>query len=167
MDDPIRDLIVEDDAAQAKLYIERLYISGGFTIHWMANLAALWSYLEKDKPDILLLDYRLPEGTGIQMLEELPRRGSDLPVIIITSQGDERVAAQAIQHGTMEYLIKGTDFISNPASPGAKNPAGCGNGIALSLCQKIVRQYNGTITTIHASDKSTSLHIVLPLEVKL
>jgi DNA-binding NtrC family response regulator len=64
--------------------------------------------LAEKKPDILLLDYKLPDGSGLQVLEELQKRDLKIPAIMITGQGDKRLAVQAMQLGAADYLVKGS-----------------------------------------------------------
>jgi PAS domain S-box-containing protein len=106
-----RVLIVEDDRAQAELVMDLLKLTGPFRCDWSENLCSLWNTLEKGEHDILLMDYRLPDGTGLEALGELRRHGYDLPVIMITGQGDERLAVKAMQLGAVDYLVKGTDYL--------------------------------------------------------
>jgi PAS domain S-box-containing protein len=113
----IQVLIVDDDLNQATLVKDFLKTSGDFAIHWVNCIQDLWRYLANHQPEIILLDYRLPDGTGIEALEELHKRGSQIPVIIITGQGDERLAVRALQLGAADYLVKGNDYIfSLPAA---------------------------------------------------
>lgn len=110
-----RVLIVDDDLAQAEMVKEFLHISGFKEIERAANIRDFW---EKSgfSYDIILLDYRLPDGTGLNLLEQLARRKYQIPVIMITGQGNERIAAQAILHGASDYLLKSGDYlISLPA----------------------------------------------------
>ncbi len=104
-----RVLIVEDERDQAEMLGEFLRLSGPFLTQWAASLRALWEQLQAQKFDIILLDYKLPDGNGLMALKELPQRGHQLPVIMITGQGDERLAVQAMQLGAADYLIKGTE----------------------------------------------------------
>jgi len=61
-----------------------------------------------DQPDCILLDFHLPDMTGLDWLQRLPRREGQLafPVIMLTGQGNEAVAVQAMKHGAEDYLIK-------------------------------------------------------------
>ncbi len=61
--------------------------------------------------DIVLLDYRLPDGTGLDILDEIQQCDLRLPVIMITGQGDERIAAHTIQRGAADYLVKGSNYL--------------------------------------------------------
>jgi two-component system, cell cycle sensor histidine kinase and response regulator CckA len=59
-------------------------------------------------PDVILLDYLLPDMDGLEFLDELKTQfdGASLPVIMLTGQGNEQIAAQTIKSGAAEYLIK-------------------------------------------------------------
>ncbi len=126
-----RILIVDDDLAQAEMVREFLHISGFKEIDRAANIRDFWEKMgfsqgdpgvmpvsTKFTPryDIILLDYRLPDGTGLNLLEQLARRKYQIPVIMVTGQGNERIAAQAILQGASDYLLKSGDYlISLPA----------------------------------------------------
>ncbi|MFB8787407.1 MAG: PAS domain S-box protein [Potamolinea sp.] len=60
------------------------------------------------KPDVILLDYFLPDLDGLEFLAELNTRNqqTDLPVIMLTGQGNESVAVAAMKNGAADYLIK-------------------------------------------------------------
>ena len=57
-------------------------------------------------PDLVLLDFYLNDGTGLDFLREMDRAGLDAPVVVISGQGDEMVAAQMIQAGAFDYISK-------------------------------------------------------------
>ncbi|WP_190240785.1 response regulator [Nostoc sp. 'Peltigera membranacea cyanobiont' 210A] len=60
-------------------------------------------------PDVILLDYRLPDLDGLEFLTRLQRQTSNsrISVIMLTGQGDETIAVQAIKSGAQDYLVKG------------------------------------------------------------
>lgn len=60
-------------------------------------------------PDCVLLDYNLPDLDGLEFLAELRTHGDvpSFPVIMLTGQGDETVAVQAMKRGAQDYLVKG------------------------------------------------------------
>ena len=57
--------------------------------------------------DVLLLDYRLPDIDGIEILAEVRNRGTDVAVIMITGEGDQELAADLFRMGAYDYLVKG------------------------------------------------------------
>jgi PAS domain S-box-containing protein len=58
----------------------------------------------------VLLDYSLPGMTGLQVLEEIQRRGHDVPVIVVTGRGDEAVAVEAMKKGAYDYVVKKSGY---------------------------------------------------------
>lgn len=106
-----RVLIVDDDFAQAEMVSEFLRIAGYQQVDYAANIQSAWRHLSERPYDIILLDYRLPDGTGLEFLDQLAHRGQQIPVVMVTGQGNERVAVQAIQHGAADYLLKSGDYI--------------------------------------------------------
>jgi DNA-binding NarL/FixJ family response regulator len=63
--------------------------------------------LDEQPIDLVLIDYQMPGGTGLDWLERITGRYSDVAVIMVTGQGDETVAVEAMHHGAMDYLVKG------------------------------------------------------------
>jgi PAS domain S-box-containing protein/putative nucleotidyltransferase with HDIG domain len=65
------------------------------------------------KYDVLLLDYSMPGWNTLEMLKELRQvRGLDLPVVLVTGQGNQDLALQALKLGASDYLIKSTGYLN-------------------------------------------------------
>ena len=111
MSDAYRVLIVDDDIAQAEMVREFLHISGFGSVDNVKSIHSLWGRLKEHEYDIVLLDYKLPDGTGLEVLEQLSARDYQIPVVMVTGQGNERIAAQAIQRGAADYLLKSGDYL--------------------------------------------------------
>ena len=58
--------------------------------------------LATEKFDIVITDYNLPDGTGLEVLDMV----TDVPVILITDTGDEEIAIRAWKDGAYDYMIK-------------------------------------------------------------
>lgn len=56
--------------------------------------------------DVVLLDYLLPRGNGLEILKKMQAEGIDTPVVILSGQADQRVAVDLMRHGAADYLIK-------------------------------------------------------------
>jgi len=57
--------------------------------------------------DLAMLDYRLGEINGIELLRKIRKQGCDIPIILFTGQGDQEVAVEAMKAGATDYLTKG------------------------------------------------------------
>lgn len=104
-------LLVDDDIGQREMAAEFLRISGFENIHQVSHLDGMWQILAQQSFDVVLLDYRLPDGTGIDALPRIRERGYTMPVVIVTGAGDERVAVMAMQRGAADYLMKTGDYL--------------------------------------------------------
>lgn len=106
-DEPTRILLVEDDAAHAEL-VRRAFESRSVRIELQVadTLAEARRRLLAPAagPHLVISDWRLPDGEGMELLTELQLTRT--PVIIMTSQGNERVAVDALKAGALDYVVK-------------------------------------------------------------
>jgi CheY-like chemotaxis protein len=103
-------LIVEDFAADRELYRRMLLADSKCTYH-LLEAESGWEGLELCKQqqiDAILLDYALPDADGLEFLETLIAQcqGNLPPVVMMTGQGNETIAVQAIKAGAQDYLVK-------------------------------------------------------------
>jgi FixJ family two-component response regulator len=61
---------------------------------------------DPERPGCLVLDVRMPEMSGLEVQQELNRRGAMVPVLLITGHGDVPMAVQAMKNGAFEFLQK-------------------------------------------------------------
>jgi PAS domain S-box-containing protein len=108
---PIRALIVDDDENFAALVRDVLGLAESLHLERVAGAREMWARLETDSFDVVLLDYDLPDGNGLEILKGLAERDVDVPVVFITGRGDERTAAQAIQLGAIDYHVKSHETV--------------------------------------------------------
>lgn len=62
--------------------------------------------IKQHKPDCVLLDYSMPGHNGLEILKQIQMMDALLPVIMLTGQGNESIAVQAIKQGAQNYLVK-------------------------------------------------------------
>jgi PAS domain S-box-containing protein len=103
-------LIVEDDEALLRLIQKNLQRAGLHT-EVAHNGAEAIARVSNKSPDLLLLDYRLPDMTGKQVIETLARQQLSVPFIVITGHGDEKVAVEIMKLGARDYLVKDASFL--------------------------------------------------------
>ncbi|MFZ2098028.1 MAG: PAS domain S-box protein [Anaerolineales bacterium] len=106
MSTPIRILIVEDRAADAELILHELQ-QAGFDSDWQRVetepdfLAGL-----ETNPDLILVDWSLPQFSGLRVLQLLNEYGQDIPFIIVSGVIGEEAAVDAIRMGAADYVMK-------------------------------------------------------------
>ena len=64
------------------------------------------SAMKENDFDLILLDYLLSDGNGLDFLRRMEKADLDIPAVVITGQGDEMIAKQVIQAGAYDYLPK-------------------------------------------------------------
>jgi CheY-like chemotaxis protein len=101
--EPARLLVVDDDPDVGRL-LELVASSEGYPV---ARAASGREAIERaDDADLVLLDYHLPDMTGLDALEAIRRRGAAPGVVIVTAHGNEGIAAAALRAGADDYLVK-------------------------------------------------------------
>lgn len=102
-------LIVDDEAPQRRLFGEFL-VSRGYRVAEAASGEEALAQVRSFRPDLVLLDVRLPGTSGIDVLAEIHRLDAQLPVLLITAFADLRQAVAAIKTGAVDYLAKPVDL---------------------------------------------------------
>ncbi len=105
-------LIVEDDPDQRELIREALTIHYAPAEARIATAGTAAECLATDLAafDVILLDYNLPDGEGLDLLGQVLRQ-ADLPVIFVTGENNSALAAEAIQRGAQDYVVKMGDYL--------------------------------------------------------
>ena len=107
----LRVLIVEDDPMVADINRKFTEAVIGFVVAGTArNGQEALLLLEKEKPDLLILDVYMPEVDGVSVLSLL--RKSDIPVdvIMVTAAGDTETVARIMRQGVIDYIVKPFKF---------------------------------------------------------
>lgn len=101
-------LIADDDPAVVKMLAARVTALGHKTLT-ASNKGALSDLLERETPDLLLLDLIFGEHNGLEVLAEINRDFPELPVILVTGQGTIDTAVAAIKGGAFDFITKPVD----------------------------------------------------------
>ena len=107
-------LLLEDESAHAELVqraFEMCAVPARLTVasslaEARACLAAL-----STPPSLIIADWRLPDGEGLELLSDQQRAAA--PVIIMTSQGNERIATEAFKAGALDYVVKSNETLDD------------------------------------------------------
>ena len=103
-----RTILLVDDSEHDQLAHRRALRESGHNIATAQTLATGLAFVAEHGPDVVLLDYNLPDGNGLEFLRGLNEQAHDLAptVVMLTGSGDERVAVDAMKAGANDYLIK-------------------------------------------------------------
>lgn len=98
-------LLIEDDLTFSRI-LEGFLTKKGYQIATAHKGKDGLKAFESKSFDFILLDYRLPDTTGMDILEEIRKSNTTVPVVIMTSFSDIRTAVKAIKSGAYEYITK-------------------------------------------------------------
>lgn len=100
-------LVVEDESAIAELVIFTLR-SAGWNPVVVRNVADAWEFLQKNMPQLILLDWMLPDQSGLRLLSRIraERQWSGLPIIMLTAKSMEEDKIAGLDHGADDYITK-------------------------------------------------------------
>ena len=101
-------LIVDDEPLNLEL-LERELAAHDYTVESARNGEEALGKVGSFGPDLVLLDYMMPDMSGLEVLKELRRRGHGLPVVMITAYGTIERAAEAMKEGAYDLVTKPFD----------------------------------------------------------
>ncbi len=105
---PVRVLLVDDDEDDYILTRDLLSESEGdtFELEWVATYDAALEVIGQNQHNVYLLDYRLGEHNGLELLREAVAKGCTAPIILLTGRGDREIDIEAMKAGAADYLDK-------------------------------------------------------------
>ena len=101
---PLKVLVVDDESPIRKLLRTGLGTQGYQTLDASNAKAAL--DLMSDKPDLVILDLGLPDMQGLDLLRQIRARREDVPIVVLSSRGDETAKVEALDLGADDYVTK-------------------------------------------------------------
>ena len=102
-------LVVEDDNEVAA-YLDSELSRRGYVVTLAATLAEAASAVEKDEWNVIVLDRLLPDGDGLAFIEDMRRRGSTVPILVLSALGDVNHRVEGLRAGGDDYLVKPFDI---------------------------------------------------------
>jgi signal transduction histidine kinase len=108
---PVRVLLIEDNAGDARLIQEMLREAGSahapVELAHADRLAGGLEQLTKQVTDVVLLDLTLPDSQGFETFIRVHTRAPDVAIVVLSGLDDEALAVRAVQDGAQDYLVKG------------------------------------------------------------
>jgi two-component system, NtrC family, response regulator PilR len=99
-------LVVEDNALVSSAMIILLE-DAGFRVSTAARLAEAIDVSRRDRPDVILLDLRLPDGDGLTLIDQLARHEIPRPIVAgLTGRDEPEVRARCLAAGCVDVLVK-------------------------------------------------------------
>src|SRR4030043_406306 len=105
----VKILLIEDNPGDARLIKEMLAEAPdvSFELESANRLSAGLKCLDKETPDVILLDIGLPDSQGLDTLKKVYAQAKTVPIVVLTGLEDEAVGVEAVQQGAQDYLVKG------------------------------------------------------------
>lgn len=105
---PFKIFVVEDDDWYNRLLVHNLSLIPDYEIESFSSGKDCIKNLNKE-PDIVTLDYRLPDMKGLEVLKEIKAINDEVQVILISEQDDIEVVVELLKHGAYDYIVKSSD----------------------------------------------------------
>lgn len=105
----IKILVVDDSLMDQKIAAGLLQRDTGWQVEFAANGREAWRRLHEGslpRPDAIVTDLQMPEMNGLDLVRDVQREYPLLPVILMTAQGSESIAVEALQQGAASYVPK-------------------------------------------------------------
>jgi len=107
MEEIVKILMVDDDEVD-RMAVRRALTAAGVKMDFSETdgCAGAIAALQQQEFDCVFLDYLLPDGDGLELVQQVRALGITVPLIVLTGQGDEQIAVQTIKAGAYDYLSK-------------------------------------------------------------
>jgi len=141
-------ILVVDDESEMRSALSHALTRGGFSVENAASGTEALVKLKKDAFSMVITDLKMPEMSGMEVLDAAKKIASKVPVIMITAFGSIHNAVEAMQEGAADYLLKPFSFetLENTVKKVLKNTDGNAN-IRLSKQNSMTRSTVKTLVT--------------------
>jgi PAS domain S-box-containing protein len=108
---PVKILLIEDNLDHI-MFTKRILEKndGQYYVDSASEAQEGLKKLIEESYDLILCDYRMPGFTALDMLKEMSSRGKDLPFVVVTASGSEKVAVALMKEGAYDYIIKDLSY---------------------------------------------------------
>ncbi|MFZ0453764.1 MAG: response regulator [Ignavibacteriaceae bacterium] len=102
-------LIIDDDVNLCTVLKEEL-TEVGYEVEYFNNGFYAFDYISNNRVDLMLLDLKMPEHDGFDVLKELDKRNQKMKVIVLTGYADVKSAIDSAKMGASDFISKPYDF---------------------------------------------------------
>jgi two-component system, NtrC family, response regulator len=102
-------VLIIDDEEKLRNLLSRLIRLEGFGVKEASDLKAARKLLDKEIPDVILCDVKLPDGNGVDFILETKAKHPSVEIILLTAYGNIADGVQAMKNGAFDYITKGDD----------------------------------------------------------
>ena len=134
-------VLLIDDHALFRFGLGELLERRGITVDAQGDCEAGIARVMQTRPDVVLLDLRMPQMTGLEVLKRLRETGQTMPIAMLTTSTDERDLIAALQAGAQGYLLK--DMEPDELIAALKNILAGGTVVAKELTGILARVVQG------------------------
>src|SRR5438094_6130101 len=99
-------ILVVDDQDSIRHFVSKALEAEGYTVQTMASVREARAAVERDMPDLAVLDLKLPDGTGLELLREIKRIQPEVAVVLMTAFGELETAVEAMSAGAYWFMKK-------------------------------------------------------------
>ncbi len=110
MSDALGRILVVDDEAPIREILTEYFAARGYAVEAAATGGDALAAIERGRPDLVLLDIRMPGIDGVETLRRIRARGDQVPVIMVTANEDVELARASLKLGAFDYVAKPFDF---------------------------------------------------------
>ena len=103
---PNQKILIVDDDPQIRMLLRDRLQANGYEILLAENGAKGLEMVDKESPDLMLLDLQMPEMGGMEVLDHLRRKSVEIPVVVLTAHGTIERAVEAMKLGAYDFLPK-------------------------------------------------------------
>ena len=97
-------ILIADDEPSNRKILEQELVHKGFAVDTARGGKEALAKIESAPPDLVILDYMMPDLSGLEVLKEIRNKGNDTPVILITAYGSVERAVEVMKAGAYDFI---------------------------------------------------------------
>ena len=102
-------ILIIDDESELRQLLKKLLILDGYKIFEAEDAKSAWEVMEKEELQVIIIDVKLPDSSGIDLIPKIKEMNPFTEVIVITAYGTIKDGVQAIKSDAFDYITKGDE----------------------------------------------------------